>query len=133
MTEITGHSEWRISADDPSSFAVIVASVRMCPLEKSSRSRKIGRRVLEIGLAADQVLVEALAFEPLVQASRRTFVSMAVGEERPIGFAHASHGIDNGAPVTVVSATLGHADLRPTSVTPTPGPVKSIGRYLKTK
>jgi hypothetical protein len=30
--------------------------------------------------------------------------------------AHASHAIDNGAPITVVSATLGHADLKTTSV-----------------
>jgi len=26
--------------------------------------------------------------------------------------AHASHAIDNGAPITLVSATLGHADLK---------------------
>ena len=30
--------------------------------------------------------------------------------------AHASHAIDNGAPITLVSATLGHADLKTTSV-----------------
>jgi site-specific recombinase XerD len=30
--------------------------------------------------------------------------------------AHASHAIDNGAPITPVSATLGHADLKTTSV-----------------
>ena len=29
--------------------------------------------------------------------------------------AHASHAIDNGAPITLVSATLGHADLKTTS------------------
>ena len=30
--------------------------------------------------------------------------------------AHASHAIDNGAPITLVSQTLGHADLKTTSV-----------------
>jgi integrase len=30
--------------------------------------------------------------------------------------AHASHAIDNGAPITLVSATLGHSDLKTTSV-----------------
>ena len=30
--------------------------------------------------------------------------------------AHASHAIDNGAPITLVSATLGHADLKTTTV-----------------
>ena len=30
--------------------------------------------------------------------------------------AHASHAIDNGAPVSLVSQTLGHADLKTTSV-----------------
>jgi site-specific recombinase XerD len=30
--------------------------------------------------------------------------------------AHASHAIDNGAPITFVSAILGHADLKTTSV-----------------
>ena len=34
--------------------------------------------------------------------------------------AHASHAIDNGAPITLVSATLGHADLKTTSSMPTP-------------
>jgi integrase len=30
--------------------------------------------------------------------------------------AYASHAIDNGAPITLLSATLGHADLKTTSV-----------------
>jgi integrase/recombinase XerD len=47
--------------------------------------------------------------------------------------AHASHAIDNGAPVTLVSATLGHADLKTTSVYAHARPGESSGRYLKTK
>ena len=47
--------------------------------------------------------------------------------------AHASHAIDNGAPITLVSATLGHADLKTTSVYAHAQPGESSGRYLKTK
>jgi site-specific recombinase XerD len=47
--------------------------------------------------------------------------------------AHASHAIDNGAPVTLVSATLGHADLKTTSVYAHARPGESSGRYLKMK
>jgi site-specific recombinase XerD len=45
--------------------------------------------------------------------------------------AHASHAIDNGAPVTLVSATLGHADLKKTSIYAHARPGESSGRYLK--
>jgi integrase/recombinase XerD len=47
--------------------------------------------------------------------------------------AHASHAIDNGAPITLVSATLGHADLKTTSVYAHVLPGESSSRYLKTK
>jgi site-specific recombinase XerD len=47
--------------------------------------------------------------------------------------AHACHAIDNGAPITLVSATLGHADLKTTSVYAHARPGESSGRYLKTK
>jgi integrase/recombinase XerD len=46
---------------------------------------------------------------------------------------HASHAIDNGAPLTLVSATLGHADLKTTSLYAHARPGESSGRYLKTK
>jgi site-specific recombinase XerD len=41
--------------------------------------------------------------------------------------AHASHAIDNGAPITLVSATLGHADLKTTSVYAHAGRVRVQG------
>ena len=47
--------------------------------------------------------------------------------------AHASHAIDNGAPITLVSATLGYADLKTTSVYAHARFGESSGRYLKTK
>lgn len=45
--------------------------------------------------------------------------------------AHASHAIDNGAPITLVSQTLGHADLKTTSVYVHARPNESSSRYLK--
>src|SRR5215467_2756184 len=47
--------------------------------------------------------------------------------------AHVSHAIDNGAPITLVSATLSHADLKTTSVYAHARPGESSGRHLKTK
>jgi site-specific recombinase XerD len=45
--------------------------------------------------------------------------------------AHASHALDNGAPISLVSATLGHADLKTTSVYAHARPNDSSSRYLK--
>jgi integrase/recombinase XerD len=45
--------------------------------------------------------------------------------------AHASHAIDEGAPITLVSQTLGHADLKTTSVYAHARPNDSSSRYLK--
>jgi len=47
--------------------------------------------------------------------------------------AHASHAIDNGAPITLVSQTLGHADLKTTSVYAHAKPGDSSSRYLRRK
>ena len=48
-------------------------------------------------------------------AARRAGVNPAASVHW-LRHAHASHAIDNGAPITLVSATLGHADLKTTSV-----------------
>lgn len=45
--------------------------------------------------------------------------------------AHASHALDNGAPIQLVSQTLGHADLKTTSVYAHAKPGDSSSRYLK--
>ena len=47
--------------------------------------------------------------------------------------AHVSRAIDNGAPITLVSATLSHADLKTTSVCAHARLGEGSGRYLKTK
>lgn len=45
--------------------------------------------------------------------------------------AHASHSLDNGAPVSLVSQTLGHASIKTTSVYSHAKPSDSSSRYLK--
>jgi integrase/recombinase XerD len=45
--------------------------------------------------------------------------------------AHASHAIDEGAPNTLVSQTLGHADLKTTSIYAHAKPTDSSTRYLE--
>jgi integrase/recombinase XerD len=47
--------------------------------------------------------------------------------------AHASHAIDNGAPVTLVSATLGACGLENHEAYAHARPGESSGRYLKLK
>jgi integrase/recombinase XerD len=44
--------------------------------------------------------------------------------------AHASHALDRGAPIHLVSATLGHADLRTTSAYTHARPTESSAKYL---
>jgi site-specific recombinase XerD len=45
---------------------------------------------------------------------------------------HASHAIDNGAPITLVSHPLGHADLKTTSVYAHARPIESSSRLFET-
>ncbi len=45
--------------------------------------------------------------------------------------AHASHALDNGASIALVSSTLGHADLKTTSVYSHAKPTDSSSRFLK--
>jgi len=47
--------------------------------------------------------------------------------------AHASHAIDQGAPITLVSQTLGHADIKTTSIYAHARPNDSSSRYLRRK
>ena len=47
--------------------------------------------------------------------------------------AHASHALDNGAPISLVQATLGHESLATTSVYTHARPGESSGRYLKAR
>ena len=80
----------------------------------------------------DQPLTERAVNYVVKAAAKRARVNPAVSVHW-LRHAHASHAIDNGAPITLVSATLGHADLKTTSVYAHARPGESSGRYLKTK
>jgi integrase/recombinase XerD len=45
--------------------------------------------------------------------------------------AHISHALDNGAPVSLVSQSVGHADMKTTSIYAHARPGDSSGLYLK--
>jgi site-specific recombinase XerD len=79
-----------------------------------------------------QPLTERAVNYMVKAAAKRAGVNPAVSVHW-LRHAHASHAIDNGAPITLVSATLGHADLKTTSVYAHARPGESSGRYLKTK
>jgi site-specific recombinase XerD len=79
-----------------------------------------------------QALTERAVNYMVKAAAKRAGVNPAVSVHW-LRHAHASHAIDNGAPITLVSATLGHADLKTTSVYAHARPGESSGRYLKTK
>jgi integrase/recombinase XerD len=79
-----------------------------------------------------QPLTEGAVNYMVKAAAKRAVVNPAVSVHW-LRHAHASHAIDNGAPITLVSATLGHADLKTTSVYSHARPGESSGRYLKTK
>ena len=63
-------------------------------------------------------------------AAQRAGINPAVSAHW-LRHAHASHAIDEGAPITLVSQTLGHADLKTTSIYAHARPNDSSSRYLK--
>ena len=63
-------------------------------------------------------------------AAKRAGINAAVSAHW-LRHAHASHAIDEGAPITLVSQTLGHADLKTTSIYAHARPNDSSSRYLK--
>jgi integrase len=88
---------------------------------------KLDTVALNIGDVMTELLVRRPQFRLLL--SNGFEVGRAIGITRPD--AHASHAIDNGAPITLVSQTLGHADLKTTSVYAHARPNESSSRYLK--
>jgi integrase/recombinase XerD len=81
---------------------------------------------LMIGLCADRV------YKIVRRAAKR------VGIEKPVSphwmrHAHASHALDNGAPIQLVQATLGHANIATTGRYTHARPQESSAHYLKKK
>jgi integrase/recombinase XerD len=95
------------------------------PVFTSQQHGTKGDRKLEKRLSPDQVyrIVRNAAEE-------------ALGKGRMVSphwfrHAHASHALDNGAPITLVCDTLGHRNLTTTSRSSHARPNASSGQYLK--
>ena len=82
-------------------------------------------------ICAAMRLLRSGASNYIVKATaKRDGINLAVSAHW-LRHAHASHAIDEGAPITLVSQTLGHADLKTTSVYAHARPNDSSSRYLK--
>ena len=81
----------------------------------ASRARLRHRRLYLARCGDPANLTERAVNYVVKAAAKRAGVNPAVSVHW-LRHAHASHAIDNGAPITLVSATLGHADLKTTSV-----------------
>ena len=86
--------------------------------------------VFASGRKAEKPLTERAIGYIVKAAAKRAGVNPAASVHW-LRHAHASHAIDRGAPITLVSQTLGHADLKTTSVYAHAKPGESSGRYLK--
>ncbi len=96
------------------------------------RSRKGGRR--PAAASADAAKGHGALTPPQVwrivrAAAERAGIAAGVSPHW-LRHAHASHALDRGAPVHLVSSTLGHADLRTTSAYTHARPGDSSARYL---
>ena len=87
--------------------------------QRLGRECLIGARVFPI--SERRIIVKA--------TEKRGGINLAVSAHG-LRHAHASHAIDEGAPITLVSQTLGHADLKTTSVYANARPNDSSSRYL---
>jgi site-specific recombinase XerD len=67
---------------------------------------------------------------PLAELGEQTRAYATEAVVVNIRHAHASHALDRGAPIHLVSARLGHADLRTTSAYTHARPGDSSARYL---
>jgi integrase len=90
-------------------------------------------RTKDDGSPVKPATVNTYAVNFIVKAAAKRAGANSAASVHWLRHAHASHAIDNGAPITLVSATLGHADLKTTSVYAHARPGESSGRYLKTK
>ncbi len=91
--------------------------------------RVAAQQELEAGVG--RLSVDLRGMGDIVKATaKRAGINLAVSAHW-LRHAHASHAIDEGAPITLVSQTLGHADLKTTSVYAHARPNDSSSRYLK--
>ena len=75
--------------------------------------------------------ITARRFAYIVKAAAKRAGLGAHVSPHSLRHAHASHAIENGASLALVSATLGHSDLKVTSVYAHARPEDSSSRFLK--
>ena len=82
--------------------------------------------------ASDQVFsITARRVAHIVKTAAKTAGLGAHVSPHSLRHAHASHAIENGASIALVSATLGHSDLKVTSVYAHARPEDSSSRLSK--
>ena len=118
----TGEAQLAIVGKGDKPRNILDSSRSRCGLARAARRRaSFGAGVSDLG-AADQLHREGDG-----KAGR----DQSAVSAHWLRHAHASHAIDEGAPITLVSQTLGHADLKTTSVYAHARPNDSSSRYLK--
>ena len=116
---IAGRRSWKLSVkaqDSPGTAPAEISTRLFSSRGDAPASAPVFRVVRRPGEALTERAVNFI----VKAAAKRAGVNPAVSVHW-LRHAHASHAIDNGAPITLVSATLGHADSRRPRSLPTPG------------
>jgi len=128
----SGEAQLSIVGKGTKERQVLIPAAIAGPLLASRGDAPVGAPVFPSVRRPGQPLTERAVNYIVKAAAERAGVNPAASVHW-LRHAHASHAIDNGAPITLVSATLGHADLKTTSVYAHARPGESSGRYLKVK
>jgi site-specific recombinase XerD len=128
----SGEAQLSIVGKGDKSREVLIPAAIATPLLASRGDAPVSAPVFGSVRRPGQPLTERAVNYIVKDAAERAGVNPAASVHW-LRHAHASHAIDNGAPITLVQATLGHADLKTTSVYAHARPGESSGRYLKTK
>jgi integrase/recombinase XerD len=128
----SGEAQLSIVGKGDKSREVLIPAAIATPLLASRGDAPASAPVFGSVRRSGQPLTERAVNYIMKDAADRAGVNPAASVHW-LRHAHASHAVDNGAPITLVQATLGHADLKTTSVYAHARPGESSGRYLKTK
>jgi integrase/recombinase XerD len=118
----TGEAQLNVIGKGDKTRCILVPADLAAALRELRADAPASGRVFPISERRINYIVKATA--------KRAGISAAVSAHW-LRHAHASHAIDEGAPITLVSQTLGHADLKTTSVYAHARPNDSSSRYLK--
>ena len=145
MLEVAYYGALRVSELVGLSWRQVIpresGEVQLAVVGKGDKARnvllppEIGSAVLAMhgdAPASDRVFpITARRFAYIVKAAAKKAGIGAHISPHSLRHAHASHAIENGASIALVSATLGHSDLKVTSVYAHARPEDSSSRFLK--